>query len=330
MPKLFRLPPHHVHATGPRLAIVLGLEVALYMAAAVGMAYVAGFEGVRRALENPDWPWLFACLAMVPPAFVGYYLGYRPVFRVEDGRLQIDRGSRLAVVAAGFGGFLDHGGGAIDRVALRSAGASEREASVRVTMLSALEHGVLALPCAVAAAWLLASGIRTPSTGFTLPWVIGPAVGFALGWWVTDRFRTRLRRRRGWLGRRLSVLVDAAHLVLTMARSPRRYALPLAGMLVFWLADIFALWAAMAAFRFHMNGWAVVVAFGTAMIVTRRNGPLGGVGILDLALPPTLWVSGALFAPAVLGTFVYRFFTLWLPLPFALATLPRLRTLIAR
>ena len=82
-------------------------------------------------------------------------------------------------------------------------------------------------------------------------------------------------------------------------------------------------------FGFQMNVGATVVAFGTAMIITRRNGPLGGVGVMDLALPPTLWVCGAGWGPAVLGTFAYRFFTLWLPLPVALATLPRLRELIS-
>ena len=327
---MFRIPSHHVHAGWRRLVTVIAVEAGLYVAAAVGMAYVAGFEGVRDALEQPDWPWFFACAAMVPPAFVGYYLAYRPIFNADHPGIEIDRGCRLAVVSAGFGGFLDHGGGALDKVALRAAGASRREANVRVTMLAALEHGVLALPCVVAAAWLLASGIRTPSTGFTLPWVIGPLVGFAVGFWVTDRVRPRVHRHGGWLARRVSVPLDAAHLVLTMARSPRRNALPLAGMLVFWLADMFALWAGMAAFGFHMNGWAVIVAFGTAMIVTRRTGPLGGAGILDLALPPTLWICGAPFAAAVLGTFAYRFFTLWLPLPFALATLPRLRGLLER
>jgi hypothetical protein len=48
----------------------------------------------------------------------------------------------------------------------------------------------------------------------------------------------------------------------------------------------------MAAFGYHMNPAAAVIAFGTAMIVTRRTGPLGGGGILMAALPPTLWQCG--------------------------------------
>jgi uncharacterized membrane protein YbhN (UPF0104 family) len=63
------------------------------------------------------------------------------------------------------------------------------------------------------------------------------------------------------------------------------------------------------------------------MIVTRRTGPLGGAGLLMCALPPTLWYFGAPWASAVLGTFVWRLCTLWVPMPFAFLALPTLRKL---
>lgn len=316
-----RIPTHHADAGRFRLAALVTFEAVLYLAAAVGMSYVAGFHTVDNTLDRVNWPWFLVCLVMIPPAFVGYYLAYRPVFEADDCTLDVDRKSRLAVVAAGFGGLLDHGGGTLDRIALQAAGASKRDADVRVTMLAGLEHGVLAVPCLIAAAVLLAVGIHTPNTSFTLPWLIGPLVGGAIGYWAIRRYRGKLRGK-------LSVAVDAGQLLLTMVRRPRTHALPLGGMLVFWLADMVVLWSAMAAFGFKMNIAATIVAFGTAMIVTRRTGPLGGVGVMDLALPPTLWVCGAHWGPAVLGVFAYRFFTLWLPLPFALTTLPRLRRLI--
>src|SRR5581483_3264466 len=282
--------------------------------AAVGIAYVAGFETVDRTLDRVNWPWFMGCLALVPVAFSGYYLAYRPVFQLKNCKLDEDRRSRIAVVAAGFGGFLDHGGGTLDRVALEAAGASSREAKVRVTMLSGLEHGVLAVPCLIAAAVLLGLGGPTPGASFTVPWIVGPVVGAAIGFWAIRRYRPRGR---------LAVPFAAGRLLLSMFARPRTHIRPLGGMLLFWLADMLILWCAMAAFGFKMNVGATVIAFGTAMIVTRRNGPLGGVGVLDLALPPTLWVCGAHWGPAVLGTFAYRFFTLWLPLPVALLGLPR-------
>jgi len=318
-----------VEVDARRLAVLTGLAAALYLAAGFGMAYVAGFDAVRRAVENPDWPWLLASVGGVVAAFTGYYFGYRGVGRVEGGPEDLDRRSRLAVVAAGFGGFLAHGGTGIDRDVMRAAGASERESKVRVAFLGALEHGLLAIPCSVAAIALLATGAPKPPPDFTYPWAVLPAVGFAVGLWAADRYRARFRERRGWRAK-VGVGLDATHLVGALLRRPRRYPLAVPGMLAFWLGNMWALWAALAAFRFHMNPGVEIVAFGTAMIVTRRTGPLGGAGLLCVALASTLWYFGAPWPAAVLGTVSYRFFELWLPQPLSFLALPRLRAVLER
>ncbi len=162
-----------------------------------------------------------------------------------------------------------------------------------------------------------------------MSWNTRHLVDFAIAFWAAPRYRDALRGRDGWRGM-LSVLLDSVHPIGVMFTSPRRHWLEVGGMLVFRLADMLALWAAMAGFGFQMGGAAVVIAFGTAMIVTRRTGPLGGAGLLGVALPPTLWVCGAPWAPAVLGTFTYRFFTLWAPQPLSFVALPRLRALLDR
>jgi hypothetical protein len=99
-------------------------------------------------------------------------------------------------------------------------------------------------------------------------------------------------------------------------------------MALFWGSEMFAVWCATAAFRFHMSALMVIVGLGTAMIFTRRTAPLAGAGLMTLALVPTLWYgSGVPFAAAVLGASAYNFLTLWAPLPAALAALPKLREL---
>ena len=318
----------HVGAKPHRLVLLTALAGFLYLAAGVALAYVAGFDAVWHAVQHPQWAWLAASLGFVVLAFTGYYFGYRGIGKVEEGPDDLSNADRLAVVAAGFGGFLAHGGTGIDRVVMRAAGGSAREAKVRVTLLGGLEHGILAIPCSIAAIVLLVEGGRKPPLDFTIPWAVGPAIGFGLAYWAAERYRARLRRRGGWRGK-LSILFDATHLVSAMFRKPLQYADAIAGMLLYWLGDMWALWAAMAAYGFRMNGATLVVAFGTAMIVTRRTGPLGGAGILDAALAATLWYCGAPWVAAVLGTFSYRFIAIWLPQPLSFLMLPRLRELLA-
>jgi uncharacterized membrane protein YbhN (UPF0104 family) len=318
---------HHVGAKPHRLVLLTALAALLYLAGGLAMAYVAGFGDVWQAVQHPEWQWLAACVGGVVLAFVGYYFGYCGVGSVEDGPDDLPHIDRLAVVAAGFGGFLAHGGTGIDKDVMRAAGGSSREAKVRVALLGGLEHGILAIPCSVAAMVLLFEGIRTPPLDFTIPWAVGPWVGFAVAYWAAEKYRARLRRRGGWR-QKLSLVLDATHLVGTMFRKPRCYWRAIAGMLLYWLGDMWALWMGMAAFGYRMNAATTMVAFGTAMIVTRRTGPLGGVGILDVALAATLWYCGAPWVSAVLGTYAYRFFAVWLPQPLSFLMLPRLRRLL--
>jgi uncharacterized membrane protein YbhN (UPF0104 family) len=318
---------HHVGSKPHRLALLTAAAALLYLAAGVAFAYVAGFGHIWHAVQHPNWLWLLGCLGGVALAFVGYYFGYSGIGRVEDGPDDLSHADRLAVVAAGFGGFLAHGGTGLDRIVMRAAGGDAREAKVRVTLLGGLEHGILAIPCSVAAVLLLAEGHRTPPLDFTIPWAVGPWIGFAIAYWAAEKYRARLRRRGGWR-QKLSLVFDATHLVGAMFREPLRYWKAISGMFLYWLGDMWALWMAMAAFGYRQNPAVTMVAFGTAMIVTRRTGPLGGVGILEAALAATLWYCGAPWTAAVLGTFAYRFFAVWAPQPLSFLMLPRLRRLL--
>jgi hypothetical protein len=317
---------HHVDRTWPQLGGLIALAAVLYLAAGTGMAYVAGFDEVHRRLTHAQWWWIGPAAGAVLVAFCGYYFAYRGVKRVEDGP-ELGRPALLAVVTAGFGGFLAHGGTAIDEFAMRAGGAGKDEAMVRVGALAAFEHGVLALIVCPAAIAALLAGVAIPRTDFSWPWALIPPPAFVLGFWLAERYRGRLRGHRGWR-HRVGMFFDTAHLVLELMRHPVRRAPALVGMLVYWGADMFGLWAATAAFGFHMTFLAVIVAFGTGMLFTRRTAPLGGAGLMVVALVPSLWYgAGVPFAAATLGVAFYRLLTVGLPLPFSLAALPKLREL---
>lgn len=317
---------HHVNRTWPQLAGLIALIAALYVAAGVGMAYVAGFGAVRDRIDHADWWWLAAAFGGVVLGFCGYYFGYCGVERVEGGP-ELDRPSRLAVVTAGFGGFLARGATALDEFAMRAGGASKRDAKVRIGALAGFEHGTLAMIVCPAAIAALAAGVVIPRTDFTWPWAIIPPPAALLVIWLAERYRVRLRGHGGWRGR-VRAFFDTAHLVYAIVSSPRRHGAALAGMGLYWAADMFALWAATAAFGFHMTFLSVIVCLGTGMLFTRRTAPLAGGGLMIVALVPTLWYgAGVPYAAATLGVVAYRFLTLWAPLPWSLAAIPKLREL---
>jgi hypothetical protein len=305
------------------LAIMVATAIFLELAAGVGLAYIAGWSQVRTALGNFNGIWLLALIGALLVSFVGYHFAYRGIFRVEGGPT-LPRRQMRAVVAAGFGGFLAHGGGALDQYALQAAGADEDEAKARVAALGGLEHGVLAIGGCAAAIAVLVSGRDQPPMDFTIPWAVIPVPGFLIGFWLADRYAERFRDTSGWR-RKLGIFLESIRFIRALFAHPLRWGFALCGMALFWAADAFATWAGLATFGLHMNAAPLFVGFATGMVFTRRTGPLAGAGVLALVLPLTIWVSGAPLAVAVAGVFVYRVLALLMPMPASLAVLPALR-----
>lgn len=315
----------HIRRRGAEITALMGAAVALQIAAAAGLAYVAGFGAVRDALGRFDPPWLTAVAGGLAVSFIGYYYAYRGIFAVEDGP-GLGRKQMIAVVTAGFGGFLAHGGGALDKYSLQAAGSDERDASVRVTALAGLEHGILGYVGSGAAIAVLIEALPAPPADFSVPWAVIPVPATAAAFVLAERYRQGLRTAPGWRGK-LGLFLDSIHLIRELILRPRQYGLVSGGMVLFWLADAFTAWAALAMFGFEMNGAALIVGFATGMVFTRRTGPLAGAGVLMLVLPVTIWYSGAPLATAVAAIFIYRVLSVWLPMPFSLASLPVLRAM---
>jgi hypothetical protein len=158
----------YVRRRGSALAVLIAVAVLLELAAGTGLAFLAGFDKVRAVAGRFDGFWLMVLVGALLISFVGYYLAYRGIFEVEDGP-RLSRPQMRAVVAAGFGGFLAHGGGALDQYALEAAGAEEADAKARVAALGGMEHGVLAIGGCAAAIILVATGRGQPPLDFTCP-----------------------------------------------------------------------------------------------------------------------------------------------------------------
>ena len=307
---------------GAALALPIALAIGLNAAAVTGLADIAGFRAVSMALVRIQWPWLCAVPAALASSAIGYYLAYRSIYAAEGG-YELSRRRLTAVVAAGFGGLFSTGGGKPDGLVLQASGASRRAAMVRVTALTGMEQGSLALyGCVAAIAWLCLGQPGVPAD-FTLPWAVIPVPAFAVAFWLASRYRNRLPGEAGWRAR-LSVFIDVVLLIRTLFAHPVRHRGAIGGMALFWAGDVLAVWSALAAFAFMMNVAAFTVAYCTGMVFTRRVAPLAGAGTLILILPLTIWASGGPLATAIVGVTAYRLFGA-LSLPCALASLPVLR-----
>jgi hypothetical protein len=318
---------HLTHRTSTLLALIL-VAALLELAAGTGLAYLAGFSRVRAVLGDFDLPWLAVGLGALAVSSFGYAGAYWGIFRVESGPSLPGR-QFCSVAAAGFGGFLANGGGTLERYALETVGAEGPDARARLAGLAGLEQGVLALGACGTAIAVLVSNSAQPAPDFTIPWAVIPVPGFLLAFWLAERYRDRLRGQNGWRGA-ITTFLTSVHLIRVLVTRPWPWGPAFFGMAVFWAADSFAVWSALAAFGFRMSPATFFVGFSTGMIFTRRTAPLAGAGILALVLPLTIWNSGAPFAVAVVSVFTYRLLCVLLALPISLAARPTLKEMDSR
>jgi uncharacterized membrane protein YbhN (UPF0104 family) len=293
------------------LALIV-FAVLLSSATLLAVAWAAGFDAVHDRLVHPSWTWVAVGLCGQVPALVGYALAVHGVAAVEGGpTLGLRRA--WAVVAAGFGPFVLHGGGfAVDLHVLKTAGLDEREARSRTFGLGVLEYAVLAPVAFSISLLLLVTGFH--KEGVPLSWAIGVPVGAVIALALV-RHRKSFARRRGWRAKLARPLDGIAH-TLDLVHDLRAGMLALIGMAVYWAADIFVLWACLAIFwpQGRPSVTLIILGYASGYALTRRSLPLAGAGAVETMLPFALMWTGIALPAAIVCVFVYRLFNLWLPL----------------
>ena len=302
------------HGEHGRREVALSLAIALTLAsgALVGVAWAAGFGEVATGVVHPHWHWFLLALAGLVASLIGYTFAYRELARADEGPdLAVHHAG--ALVTTGFGVFIPRGGFALDHEALLDAGVSEREADLRVRGLGLLEYAILAPSAFGAALFLLVDGIPDHA-GVQMSWIVGVPVGTIVTL-VLLRHRRQMRnggRFRKTIGR----FLDAVHRLAGLFAPPRKRTLgAVLGMSVYWVGDVFVLWACLAAFTRHGTPpvAALVLAYATGYALSRRTLPFAGAGAVEALLPFSLTWVGVGLAPALLAVFSYRVFNLWLP-----------------
>lgn len=306
------------------LAFSTALGLVLAAGATIGLWWYAGFEPMLDRLLSVRWYWLVAALAGQVVAYLGYMLAYREAARVDKGP-EFRTGDLAALVSTGFGLFVPKGGFSADLEALRHAGVPTREARVRILGLGALEYAVLAPAACVASVYLIVRFGGEPSLSLTLPWAVGVPLGFALA--AIALIHRNWFRNGGAIRRAICHGIDAVDVVRKLAVHPWRHGLAFVGMAVYWLGDIFCLWAALHAFTAGTpRASLLVVGYASGYALTRRTLPLAGAGLVEALLPFSLAWVGIALVPALLAVGAYRTLNLWLPLIPAAMGLRLLRT----
>ena len=305
----------YIHQHPAHAAAFVLIGGALATGALAGIAFVAGPHLVLVRFAHPHLFWLPIALAATVISYLGYMLAYRECARAGRGtKLSLRESGTL--VAGGFGLFIPRGGFALDREALELAGLPAREASVRTFSLGTLEYAVLAPLAFAVSILLLVSGFHR--IGIPLSWAVGLPVGAAIALWLVHR-----RRQMDHMRHPLDGIAQTFQLVCNW----RAGGLALAGMSLYWAADIFVLWACLAVFWPHGNPSVLLIVLGYASgyALTRRALPLAGAGAVEMMLPFTLMWTGIALPAAVACVFAYRVFNLWLPLVPAAAAVVALR-----
>ena len=301
------------------------------MLAATFVAQAAGLEQVERVTSRLDARWLVICLGAELIGYIGYVLALRNIARVDGGpRLSFALTARTVV--SGFGVYAAAhaaGGFAVDYMALRRAGLKRDQAIARVAGLGVLEYAVLAPVALVCALLLLADSEQHVQKSMTLPWLaVIPGFGAAL-WASSPKRCERLTdpikggRVRGSIAHAVSGLVT----LRALFRRPVQHLPGLLGVAFYWFGDIACLWAALRTFSVHVSWPALVVAYATGYVASRRSLPAGGAGIVEVLMTFALVWVGLPLAPALAGVLVYRLFNFWLPIVPALALLPSVKRL---
>jgi uncharacterized membrane protein YbhN (UPF0104 family) len=292
----------------------------------------AGYSALGRVVGRLDPAWFAICFASQLLAYLGYVLAVRDIARVDNGP-SLSFSLTTRTVVAGFGVYAAthaSGGFTVDYWALRRSGLAKDEAIARVLGLGALEYAVLAPAALVSAVvLLLGDGGDHVQDAMTLPWLLA-IPGFAAALWVSSPRRAQRFRDPGNGGRLRTSVAHAVAGIVTLrsiATSPRRHGLGLIGVGLYWLGDIACLWAALQVFHVALSIPALIVAYATGYLLTRRSLPIGGAGIVEVLMTFALVWVGLDLAPALLAVIVYRIFNFWLAIVPATAVLPGMNEL---
>ncbi len=325
------LPSVDVRALARRLALPVLAAAAITALILFTGGRVAGLaDTLRRTLTvNPAW-------GLLAIALEGMSIGaYVALLSLVAGRAHPRIGSRESAQITFAGAAATRllptagaGGAALTLWTLRRAGLSSRAATRTLLVFLVLLYAVF-LGAIVVAGGLLAAGVvkasgptvlsAAPAAGAAVAIAAAVALGLRSGSRIA-RKETGLRARLGDGSRLLGEAVREAWL-LVRATDTR-----LLGAIGYWGFDAAVLWATLHAFGAAPAVTVIVLAYFVGQVANTLPLP----GSVSGGIAGVLIAFGVPAAVALAAVLAYRTVAVWLPLPPALASLPRLRSTLAR
>ena len=238
--------------------LILLVAGALALAAAMGLADMAGYKPLFDAVQDVVPTWFAVCFGGQVVAYLGYVLAVRDIARVDGGPLLSFRLSMQSVVA-GFGVFAaTHaaGGFSVDYWTFRRSGLRRQDAVARVLALGALEYAVLAPAAMICAVVLLLRHRRPRPARDDLPVARGRP---GLPRRAVGELAEACRRGSPTRGRRACAPVvrprSSPGSPSSAAFWPRRARTASASSAsrLYWLGDIACLWAALKIYNAEVS-----------------------------------------------------------------------------
>ena len=292
------------------LSVLLSVGSVLSLGALVGITVDVGWRPLWGVLQHADWVFALFVPVAVAVSYLGYTLAYREVANSE----KCDLGLRetLQIVTTGFGPVSPRGGYAIDVRELARRGLDRGTAEQRVRVLGLLEYAVLAPATLLAAVYMLTRGMKAQS-GLLPSWIIGVPLGAIIAVGLLVKYRRAGRPEAWWWPLRKNL--DAIDGLGCLLKSWRQAPIAVAGMTLYWAAEIAALGLCIDVFGHRRGAIAVIiVGYATGYALTRRTLPLAGAGVVEALMPFALNWVGFPLASSILAVIAYRVFNLWLPM----------------
>jgi uncharacterized membrane protein YbhN (UPF0104 family) len=295
--------------------------------AVILIAHVTGADAIGRAFEDVDPGWIALVALAELITYPAYIVAYRTV-AVMHGHAPLSLPIISRIVVAGFGPFAIDGGFGVDKRMLQAIDEDERSARVRVMALGTFEWAILAPTACITAIVLLAERANIMPS-LLWPWALAVPPSGVLAVWASNPRRSRWIAER--VGSRLDLLVQMLEGIYgvrcMLTEDPLRKLGAWLGIIVYWAADMAALWGALRTFGIDLSVGKLIIAYSTGYAATRRSLPLGGAGATEALMTFALyWVREPL-APALAAVMLYRLFNFLLiaaPAVIAHRQLPRL------